>query len=109
MLIIPKDLLFKHATVNNVHYGSDRKPFWEEFFVLIDLICLITSADFNQLLIDLKLVIIDFRISADSQPYYSVILYRNITNQFPWIPNYKIYYKIMLIYKVLLQITITSQ
>ena len=28
MLIIPKGILFKHATVNNVHYGSDRKPFW---------------------------------------------------------------------------------
>ena len=27
MLIIPKGILFKHATVNNVHYGSDRKPF----------------------------------------------------------------------------------
>ena len=26
MLIIPKDILFKHATVNNVQYGSDRKP-----------------------------------------------------------------------------------
>ena len=34
---------------------------------LIDLIGLITS-DFNQLSIDLKLVIIDFRISVDSQP-----------------------------------------
>ena len=29
---------------------------------------LITSADFNRLSIDLKLLIIDFRISADSQP-----------------------------------------
>ena len=27
MLIIPKYLLFKHATVNNVHYGSDREAF----------------------------------------------------------------------------------
>ena len=36
--------------------------------VLIDLIGIITSADFNRLSIDLKLVIIDFRISADSQP-----------------------------------------
>ena len=45
------------------------KPFdikWEEFPALIDLTGLITSADFNQLSIDLKLVIIDFRISADS-------------------------------------------
>ena len=38
---------------------------WEEFPVLIDLICLITSTDFNRLSIDLKLVIINFRISAD--------------------------------------------
>ena len=42
---------------------------WEEFPVLIALIGLITSADFNRLSIDLKLVIIDFRISADSQTY----------------------------------------
>ena len=41
---------------------------WEEFPVLIDLISLITSADFNQLSIDLELVIIDIRMSADSQP-----------------------------------------
>ena len=41
---------------------------WEEFPVLIDLIGLITSADFNQLSIDLELVIIDIKISADSQP-----------------------------------------
>ena len=27
MLIIPEDILFKHATVNNVQYVSDRKPF----------------------------------------------------------------------------------
>ena len=27
MLIIPKDILFKHETANNVQYGSDRKPF----------------------------------------------------------------------------------
>ena len=32
------------------------------------LIGLITSADFNRVLTDLKLVIIDFKISADSQP-----------------------------------------
>ena len=37
---------------------------------LVDLIDLITSADFNRLLIDLKLAIINFRISADSQPYF---------------------------------------
>ena len=42
---------------------------WEEFSASIDLIGLITSADFNRLSINLKLVIIDFRISADSQPY----------------------------------------
>ena len=41
---------------------------WEEFPVLITLIGLITSTDSNQLSINLKLVIIDFRISADSQP-----------------------------------------
>ena len=40
---------------------------WVEFQALIDLIGLITSTDFNQLSIDLKLVIIDFRISVDSQ------------------------------------------
>ena len=27
MLIIPEDILFKHATANNVQYGSDREPF----------------------------------------------------------------------------------
>ena len=27
MLIIPEDILFKHATANNVQYASDRKPF----------------------------------------------------------------------------------
>ena len=51
MLNIPKDILFKHATANNVQYGSDIKPFlsikWEEFPSLIDLIGLITSTDFN--------------------------------------------------------------
>ena len=61
MLIIPEDMLFNHAaTTNNVQYGSDR-----EFPVLIGLP---TSADFNRLLIDFKLVIINFRISADSRP-----------------------------------------
>ena len=63
MLIIPEDVLFKHATVNNVHYGSDMEAFliikWEVFPVLIDLIGLITSTDFNRLSINLKLVIID--------------------------------------------------
>ena len=48
---------------------------WEEFLVLIDLIGLITSADFNRFSIDLKFVIIDFRISADSQPYYIHLFY----------------------------------
>ena len=38
----------------------------EEFPVLIDLIGLIISTDFNRLSIDLKFVIIGFRISADS-------------------------------------------
>ena len=54
MLIIPKDVLFKHVTVNNVQFVSDRKPFliikWEEFPVLIELIVLHTSADFNQII-----------------------------------------------------------
>ena len=36
---------------------------WKEFPALIDLIGLITSTD------DLKLVIIDFKISPNSQPY----------------------------------------
>ena len=53
MLIIPKDILFKHVSANNVQYRSDRKPFlvikWEEFPELIDLIGLITSTDFNRL------------------------------------------------------------
>ena len=42
---------------------------WEGFPALIDLISLITSTAFNQLSINLKSVIINFRISADSQPY----------------------------------------
>ena len=63
--IIPKYVLFKAATANNVQYVSDRKPFWVP--VLIDLIGLIISTDFNPLSIDLKLLIINFRISADSQ------------------------------------------
>ena len=25
--IIPEDILFKHATANNVQYGDDRTPF----------------------------------------------------------------------------------
>ena len=69
MLIIPKDIVFKHATVQ---YVSDRKPLdlkWEEFPVLINLIDLITSTDFIRLSIDLKLGI-NFKISVDSQPEY---------------------------------------
>ena len=62
MLIIPKDILFKHATANNVQYGNDRK---REFPALIDLIGLITPTDFNRLSINLKLVKIDF---TNSQP-----------------------------------------
>ena len=27
MVIISKEILFKHATANNVQYGRDRKPF----------------------------------------------------------------------------------
>ena len=69
MLIIPKDIPFKRATANNVQYGSDRMCFDHQ---MGGVSCinygLITSANFNQLSIDLKLVIIDFRISADSQP-----------------------------------------
>ena len=40
--------------------------------VSIDFIGLITSADFNRLSIHLKLVIINFRISANSQPLYTL-------------------------------------
>ena len=55
MLIISKCILFKHATANNVEYGSDRKPFWSsKGRTLIDLIGLIISTDFNQLSVDLK-------------------------------------------------------
>ena len=85
MLIIPKDILFKHVTVNNVQFVSDRKPFliikWEEFPVLIELIALNTSADFNQLSINLQLVIIDFRISADSQLYFKCACYRPVVSK----------------------------
>ena len=49
---------------------------WEEFPVLIDLIGLITSADFNRLSIDLEFVIIDLRISATSL-YISIRDYMN--------------------------------
>ena len=66
-IIIPEDILFKHVQANNVQYLNDRKPFliikWEEFPVLSDLIGLIRFL----LSIDLRLVIIDFSISADSQ------------------------------------------
>ena len=51
MLIIPKDILFKHATANNVQYLSDRKPFDHQMggvSCIIDLIGLITSTDFNR-------------------------------------------------------------
>ena len=41
---------------------------WEEFPALIDFIGLINSTDFNRLSIDLKLVIINLRISADYHP-----------------------------------------
>ena len=64
-----EDMLFKHATANNIQYVSDRKPFdpqMGEFPALIDLIGLITSTDFNQLSINLKLVIINFRITANT-------------------------------------------
>ena len=59
MLIIPKDILFKHATTNNVQYAQEAFLIikWEEFPVLIDLI---TSTDFNRLSID-------FKMSANSQ------------------------------------------
>ena len=68
MQIIPEEILFKHVTANNVQYGRAFLMIkWEEFPVLIDLIGLNTFADFNRLSINLKLVIIDSRISADSQ------------------------------------------
>ena len=56
ILIIPKDILFKHATANNVQYGSNRKPVDHQMGgvpVLIDLIGVITSTDFNRLSINL--------------------------------------------------------
>ena len=59
---------FKHITAKNIQFGATLVIKWEEFPLFIDLIGLITSADFNRLLIDLKLVIIDFRILANSQP-----------------------------------------
>ena len=69
MLIILKEILFKHATANNVQYGSDIFDHQMGGVSCINcLIGLITSTDFNRLSIDLKLVIIDFRISADTQP-----------------------------------------
>ena len=36
-VVIPKDILFKHATANNVQYESDRIIKWKEFPALIDL------------------------------------------------------------------------
>ena len=30
MLIIPKDILFKHVTANSVQYGTDRKPLYHQ-------------------------------------------------------------------------------
>ena len=53
MLIIPKDILFKHAKTNNVQYGSDRKPFviikWEEIPVLIHLIGPLILIDYQSI------------------------------------------------------------
>ena len=50
-----------------VQYGSDMKLIFDNQIggvsCVIDLIGLIGSTDFNQLWIDLKLVIIDFKIS----------------------------------------------
>ena len=46
MLIIPKDMFFKHAAANNVQAFSIIKS--EELPALIDLIGLITFADFNR-------------------------------------------------------------
>ena len=68
MLIISEDILFKHATTNNEVTETFLIIKWVEFPALIDLIGLITSTDVNRLSISLKLVIIDFRISCDSQP-----------------------------------------
>ena len=65
MLIIPKDILFIHTMYNMEVIGS---PFNRQMgTTVIGLIGLITSTDFNWLPIDLKLVIIDFRTSVDSQ------------------------------------------
>ena len=52
---------FKHITAKNIQFGATLVIKWVDFPLFIELIGLITSADFNRLLID-------FRISADSQP-----------------------------------------
>ena len=62
MLIIPKHVLFEHATVNMYNLEVTFLIIkWEEFPVLIDLIGLITSTDFNRLSIKLNLVINQFQ------------------------------------------------
>ena len=68
MLIIPKGVPLKYVTAYIVQYVSDRKLFDHQMGGVIALSGLITSTDFKQISIDLKLVIIDFIISADSQP-----------------------------------------
>ena len=49
MLIIPEDILFKHVISSNVQYVGDRNPYHQmgDFPVLMYLIGLITSTDFN--------------------------------------------------------------
>ena len=70
MLIIPEDVLFKHVMENNVYNMEVTVSLFDHQMgvVSIDFIGLITSADFNRLSIHLKLLIINFRISANSQP-----------------------------------------
>ena len=48
---------FKHITAKNVQFGALLIIKWEEFPALVNLIGLNTSAEFNRLLIDLKLVL----------------------------------------------------
>ena len=65
---MPKAILFKNVKATIIMEVIGSLFDHQKFPVLIDLIGLITSTDFNRLSIDLKLVIINFRISADSQP-----------------------------------------
>ena len=58
MLIIPNDILFKYATANN---EVTESLFDHQMGV-------VSCVNWPLILIDLKLMIIDFRITVDSQP-----------------------------------------